>query len=115
MPHRLVLDVLGRTLAAFDDDSRIPCFGFGDVATGAANVFSFMPRGAPVGGLASVRSRYREIASSVVLHGPTSFGPVIRQAGRLAAESGDFTVLLLMADGQVSAEHEAETVDASAL
>jgi E3 ubiquitin-protein ligase RGLG len=47
--------------------------------------------------------KYRTLAADVSLAGPTNFGPIIRQAMALCRASGNaFTVLLLLADGQVT-------------
>lgn len=29
-PYEQAISIIGKTLAAFDDDNLIPCFGFGD-------------------------------------------------------------------------------------
>lgn len=102
-PYQRVLGVIARTLAPFDDDGLIPCFGFGDATTGDAAVFSFFPDGAPARGANAMLSRYSELAPAVTLAGPTSFGPAIRAATACALRAGnEFTLLLLVADGQVT-------------
>jgi E3 ubiquitin-protein ligase RGLG len=104
--------ILGRTLQAFDDDGHVPCYGFGDTTTGDERVFSFFPAGRPASSFSEALGRYRTLVSTgpdgraqraVTLAGPTSFGPIIRQAAALTAASGNkFHVLLLIADGQVT-------------
>ena len=102
-PYQRVLGVIARTLAPFDDDGLIPCFGFGDATTGDAAVFSFFPDGAPARGANAMLSRYSELAPAVTLAGPTSFGPAIRAATACALRArNEFTLLLLVADGQVT-------------
>ena len=108
-PYERVLDVVARTLAPFDDDGLIPCYGFGDSTTGDAAVFSFFPDNAPARGGAALLSRYRQLAPTVALAGPTSFGPAIRAATACALRNrNEFTLLLLVADGQVT--RSADTV-----
>jgi E3 ubiquitin-protein ligase RGLG len=122
-PYERAIRVIGRTLEAFDDDGLIPAFGFGDASTGDAAVFSLLPGGAPARGCAALLERYRQLAPSVTLAGPTSFGPAIRAAAAATVASGnEFTILLLLADGQVTrsadvppgqlSPQEADTVDA---
>ena len=102
-PYERVLDVVARTLAPFDDDGLIPAYGFGDGSTGDAAVFSFFPDNAPARGGAALLSRYRQLAPTVALAGPTSFGPAIRAATACALRNrNEFTLLLLVADGQVT-------------
>lgn len=104
--------ILGRTLQAFDDDGLVPCYGFGDASTGDERVFSFFPGNRPASSFGEALERYRALVSTgpdgrapraVNLAGPTSFGPIIRQAAKLTVDSGNqFHVLLLVADGQVT-------------
>eukprot|EP01026_Neomeris_dumetosa_P039638 TRINITY_DN3258_c0_g1_i8.p1 TRINITY_DN3258_c0_g1~~TRINITY_DN3258_c0_g1_i8.p1 ORF type:complete len:312 (+),score=46.35 TRINITY_DN3258_c0_g1_i8:95-1030(+) len=86
-----------------DEDSMIPCFGFGDVTTHDQHVFSFYEAEEQQRGLEKLLKRYRQITPHVKLSGPTSFGPMIRQAIRIVRESGcQYHVLLIIADGQVT-------------
>lgn len=107
------LSIIARTLAAFDDDNLIPCYGFGDTTTGDRAVFSFFPEDRPANGLHGAVMRYRQIAPHVQLAGPTSFAPLIKQAMRLVVESGmQYHILVIIADGQVTPTCMAPTVDA---
>ncbi|XP_022734072.1 E3 ubiquitin-protein ligase RGLG4-like isoform X2 [Durio zibethinus] len=64
-PYEKAISIIGKTLAPFDEDNLIPCFGFGD--------------------------------------GPTSYAPVIDTAIDIVENSGgQFHVLLIIADGQVT-------------
>jgi E3 ubiquitin-protein ligase RGLG len=130
--YEQTMAILGRTLQSFDDDGLVPCYGFGDSTTNDDSVFSFFPGDRPASSFGEALSRYRTLVSTgpdgksgraVKLAGPTSFGPVIRQAAALTAASGNqFHVLLLIADGQVTrsadvpegelSPQERDTVDA---
>ena len=61
-------------------------------------------------GLDEVLIRYNEFASQVQMSGPTNFAPVIRKAMSIVKETGQFHVLVLIADGQV--DKRKETIDA---
>ncbi|CAI0456434.1 unnamed protein product [Linum tenue] len=122
-PYEQAISIIGKTLAAFDEDNLIPCYGFGDATTHDQDVFSFYPDERFCNGFEEVLSRYREIAPSLRLAGPTSFAPVIEKAMTIVEESGgQYHVLLIIADGQVTrsvdTEHgrlspqEQKTVDA---
>jgi hypothetical protein len=65
------------------------------------HLFSFLPGDQPCQGLEQVLWRYRELAPCVRLAGPTSFAPAIQQATQIVASSGQYHILLLIADGQV--------------
>eukprot|EP00877_Chromochloris_zofingiensis_P001497 jgi/Chrzof1/11348/Cz05g33090.t1 len=102
-PYEEAISIIGRTLASFDDDQLIPCYGFGDVTTQDKSVFSFMPNDDPCQGLDAVLWRYRDLAPRVKLAGPTSFAPAIHRAMNIVADSGgQYHILLLIADGQVT-------------
>lgn len=102
-PYLTALSLIARTLESFDADNLIPCYGFGDVSTRAQAVFSLQPGNQPSQGLQNLLLTYRRVVSSIQLSGPTSFGPLILQAMREVYFSQmQFTVLLIVADGQIS-------------
>ncbi|OIV90143.1 hypothetical protein TanjilG_01597 [Lupinus angustifolius] len=122
-PYEQAISIIGKTLAAFDEDNLIPCFGFGDASTHDQDVFSFYPDERICNGFEEVLSRYREIVPHIRLAGPTSFAPVIEIAMTIVEQSGgQYHVLVIIADGQVTrsvdTEHgrlspqEQKTVDA---
>jgi len=117
-PYLVTLSLVARTLEAFDDDHLIPCYGFGDSSTGADAVFSLKAGNEPARGLEDLLMTYRQVTPHINLAGPTSFAPIIRQAMRDVFYSGmQFTVLLIVADGQISPscvqDTEKAIVDAS--
>ncbi|KAH7670638.1 putative E3 ubiquitin ligase protein [Dioscorea alata] len=102
-PYEQAISIIGRTLSPFDDDDLIPCFGFGDATTHDQSVFNFSPDLRPCHGFSEVLSRYREILPHLKLSGPTSFAPIIETAMNIVAQSGgQYHVLLIIADGQVT-------------
>lgn len=102
-PYESAMTIIARTLESFDDDHLIPCYGFGDSTTQDRSVFSFYPNNEPAHGLQSLVQRYQQLAGLVVLSGPTSFAPLIKQAMRDVFSSGmRYHILLIIADGQVS-------------
>ena len=46
-------------------------------------------------------SRYRQVAADVKMAGPTSFAPIIDQACEIVRSEKSYTILLILADGQV--------------
>lgn len=122
-PYEQAISIIGKTLAAFDEDNLIPCFGFGDASTHDQDVFSFYPDERICNGFEEVLSRYREIVPNIKLAGPTSFAPIVETAMTIVEQSGgQYHVLVIIADGQVTrsidTEHgrlspqEQKTVDA---
>ncbi|KAJ0828713.1 putative von Willebrand factor, type A, copine, von Willebrand factor A-like domain superfamily [Helianthus annuus] len=102
-PYEQAISIIGQTLAAFDEDNLIPCFGFGDASTHDHGVFSFYPDLRPCQGFEDVLRRYREIVPQLKLSGPTSFASIIEMAITIVEESGgQYHVLLIIADGQVT-------------
>ncbi|KAI5083505.1 hypothetical protein GOP47_0003248 [Adiantum capillus-veneris] len=102
-PYEQSIEILGRTMSAFDDDNLIPCFGFGDATTGDHSVFSFHANGQPCHGFEEVLTRYKEIVPHLHLSGPTSFAPIIKVGMDIVEQSGgQYHVLLIIADGQVT-------------
>uniref|UniRef100_A0A6N2MNG4 VWFA domain-containing protein n=1 Tax=Salix viminalis TaxID=40686 RepID=A0A6N2MNG4_SALVM len=123
-PYEQAISIIGKTLAAFDEDNLIPCFGFGDAFTHATannkhfslaasthdqDVFSFYPDERFCNGFEEVLSQYREIVPNLRLAGPTSFAPVIEMAMTIVEKSGgQYHVLLIIADGQVTRSVDTE-------
>ncbi|CAL9050553.1 unnamed protein product [Musa banksii] len=102
-PYEQAISIIGRTLSAFDEDNLIPCFGFGDASTHDQEVFSFYPDNRPCNGFEEALERYRELVPNLRLAGPTSFAPIIETAiGIVDNTHGQYHVLLIIADGQVT-------------
>uniref|UniRef100_A0A0D9X9A0 VWFA domain-containing protein n=1 Tax=Leersia perrieri TaxID=77586 RepID=A0A0D9X9A0_9ORYZ len=122
-PYEQAISIIGRTLARFDEDNLIPCYGFGDATTHDQKVFSFFPDNRPCDGFEQAVNRYRQIVPQLRLAGPTSFAPMIETAiGIVDSSGGQYHVLLIIADGQVTrsvdtgngqlSPQERETIDA---
>ncbi|XP_059640599.1 E3 ubiquitin-protein ligase RGLG2 isoform X2 [Cornus florida] len=108
-PYQHAISIIGKTLAAFDEDNLIPCFGFGDASTHDQDVFSFHPDERFCNGFEEVLSRYREIVPHLKLAGPTSFAPIIEMAMTIVEQSGgQYHVLVIIADGQVTRSVDTE-------
>jgi E3 ubiquitin-protein ligase RGLG len=105
-PYQEVIALIGRTLSAFDDDGIIPAYGFGDSRTTNKSVFSL--GAGPCHGFEEVLSRYDQAATGVTLSGPTSFVPIIETAIQYVKEHKQYTILLIVADGQVNDVKETE-------
>jgi len=100
-PYQTVIHVIGRTLQAFDDDQKIPVFGFGDALTKDKDVFPFYPN-KPAFGLQDVLNRYTHITPGIQLAGPTSFVPIIKEAIKIVQQDKSYHILVIVADGQVT-------------
>ncbi|KAI8533571.1 hypothetical protein RHMOL_Rhmol10G0020800 [Rhododendron molle] len=108
-PYEQALSIIGKTLAAFDEDNLIPCYGFGEASTHAQEVFSFYPDERFCNGFEEVLSRYKEIVPHLRLAGPTSFAPIIEMAMTIVDQSGgQYHVLVIIADGQVTRSVDTE-------
>ncbi|QCD96149.1 Copine [Vigna unguiculata] len=102
-PYEKAISIIGKTLAPFDDDNLIPCFGFGDATTHDQEVFSFHTDHSPCHGFEEVLACYQKIVPNLKLSGPTSYAPVIEAAIDIVEKSrGQFHVLVIVADGQVT-------------
>ncbi|XP_022729328.1 E3 ubiquitin-protein ligase RGLG2-like [Durio zibethinus] len=108
-PYEQAISIIGKTLSSFDEDNLIPCFGFGDASTHDQEVFSFYPDERFCNGFEEVLSRYRETVPNLRLAGPTSFAPIIEMAITIVEQSGgQYHVLLIIADGQVTRSVDTE-------
>jgi len=104
-PYQTVIKILGNTLAPFDDDNLIPCYGFGDSITKDKQVFALDPN--PCRGFQEILTSYSVTVPRITLSGPTSFAPLIYQAIHKVKESGGgYHILLIIADGQVTSEQD---------
>lgn len=107
-----------------DEDNVIPVFGFGDEMTGDHSVFALSDDlvrqpGYP---FESIRARYRQVVPNVVMAGPTSFAPIINKAVGIVNQTGEYHILVIIADGQVTrsvdipahavSKNEKDTIDA---
>uniref|UniRef100_A0A6M2FDF9 Copine C-terminal domain-containing protein n=1 Tax=Populus davidiana TaxID=266767 RepID=A0A6M2FDF9_9ROSI len=102
-PYEKAISIIGKTMAPFDEDNLIPCFGFGDATTHDQEVFSFHSDHSPCNGFEEVLACYKKIVPNLRLSGPTSYGPVIEAAIDIVEKSkGQYHVLLIIADGQVT-------------
>ncbi|XP_058763546.1 E3 ubiquitin-protein ligase RGLG4-like [Vicia villosa] len=102
-PYEKAISIIGKTLAPFDDDNLIPCFGFGDATTHDQQVFSFHSDHSPCHGFEEVLECYKKVVPNLKLSGPTSYAPVIEAAIDIVEKShGQFHVLVIIADGQVT-------------
>ncbi|XWS10470.1 hypothetical protein CRYUN_Cryun39dG0082500 [Craigia yunnanensis] len=102
-PYEKAISIIGKTLAPFDEDNLIPCFGFGDATTHDTEVFSFHNDHSSCNGFEEVLACYKKIVPNLRLAGPTSYGPVIDAAIDIVEKSGgQFHVLVIIADGQVT-------------
>ncbi|XAR56929.1 hypothetical protein NMG60_11037592 [Bertholletia excelsa] len=102
-PYENAISIIGRTLASFDEDNLIPCFGFGDSTTHDQEVFSFHVDHSPCHGFEEVLACYKKIVPNLRLSGPTSFAPIIEATMDIVEKSGgQFHVLVIIADGQVT-------------
>ncbi|PIM98066.1 hypothetical protein CDL12_29456, partial [Handroanthus impetiginosus] len=102
-PYEKAISIIGKTLAPFDEDNLIPCFGFGDATTHDQEVFSFHTDHSSCHGFEEVLACYKRILPNLRLSGPTSYGPVVDAAVDIVEKSrGQYHVLVIIADGQVN-------------
>ncbi|KAF7141922.1 hypothetical protein RHSIM_Rhsim06G0244700 [Rhododendron simsii] len=102
-PYEKAISIIGKTLAPFDEDNLIPCFGFGDSTTHDQEVFSFHNDHSPCHGFEEVLACYKKIVPNLRLSGPTSYAPVVEAAVDIVEKSGgQYHILVIVADGQVT-------------
>ncbi|CAK9179672.1 unnamed protein product [Ilex paraguariensis] len=102
-PYEKAISIIGKTIAPFDEDNLIPCFGFGDATTHDQEVFSFHSDHSPCHGFEEVKACYNKLVPNLRLSGPTSYAPVVDAAIDIVEKSGgQYHVLVIIADGQVT-------------
>ena len=89
-PYQKVIYAMGQCLEEFDDDHKIPAFGFGDSVTRDKGIFSINSGGGACHGFEQVLSAYADKVKEVTLSGPTNFAPLISAATRIAKKSKSF-------------------------
>eukprot|EP01025_Chloroclados_australasicus_P059379 TRINITY_DN7505_c0_g1_i1.p1 TRINITY_DN7505_c0_g1~~TRINITY_DN7505_c0_g1_i1.p1 ORF type:complete len:319 (-),score=33.02 TRINITY_DN7505_c0_g1_i1:769-1725(-) len=95
-----VLALLGKMLKGFNEDGQLPVYGFGDRSTEDKLVFPFMNGDEQLEGFDSVIDRYRWLAPSIELYGPTSFAPLLIRSTQLVEQSGlYYHMLIIIASG----------------
>lgn len=109
-PYQKVISIIGQTLEPFDDDNIIPAYGFGDSVTLGDKVFPLFRDQTMCRGFKDVLECYSNMASKLVLSGPTNFAPLIHQAIEIVKRKGTYHILIVIADGQVNEEEL--TIDA---
>lgn len=85
-PYQKVIQILGKTLEAFDTDGKIPAFGFGDSKTKDRRVFPFSAQGY-CDGFNDVLDKYNEVLKTIQLSGPTNFAPLIKEAIKIVKQT----------------------------
>lgn len=106
-PYQQVIEILGQTLECFDDDKIIPAFGFGDIATKDQAIFPLKMSGECVG-FQQVLETYNTVTPTVKLHRPTNFAPLIYKAIQIVEQTKKYHILVIVADGQVTAEEDTQ-------
>ncbi|EFA85793.1 hypothetical protein PPL_01023 [Heterostelium album PN500] len=104
-PYQEAIAIVGETLSVFDDDNLIPVYGFGDSRTTDKSVFKFTTD-RPCFGFQEVLNTYNEITPLISLSGPTSFAPLIREAINIVAQTRQYHILVIIADGEVTVVNE---------
>jgi hypothetical protein len=114
-PYQHVIQTIGKTLAAFDADQKIPVFGFGDNVSRGHSIFSLNPQDT-VNGIChtfnDVIDKYNRMTPLIKLGGPTNFAPIIRKSIEIVTKEKSFHILIIIADGEVSRTSKQETINA---
>jgi hypothetical protein len=97
---------VGEVLIDYDTDKMVPVLGFGALLPSGQVSHCFNVNGEPqpfVHGVDGVLSAYRRCLSTVRLHGPTNFAPVIRYVSNAARALQDtYSILLIITDGEIT-------------
>ena len=101
-PYIRVMDIMGRTLERFDDDHLIPVYGFGDRETGDRKVFNINSEQQPCRGIQEAIAMYKKTVPTLVLSGPTSFVPLVKESIEIVKRTKQYHILVIICDGQVT-------------
>ena len=97
-PYSITTHAIGETLFSLDSNHSIDLLAFGDEQTRGVSVRSF---GREISSVEQAVGAYEAEAASVVLSGPTNFGPAIRYAIQKYQETLSHQILVIITDGNV--------------
>ena len=64
----------------------------------------------PCKGFQEVLTCYKNVVQKITMSGPTNFVPIINKAIEIVKMTGEYHILVIIADGQVSDEHDQVSV-----
>ena len=64
----------------------------------------------PCKGFHEVLSCYKEVVQRITMSGPTNFVPIITKSIEIVKMTGQYHILVIIADGQVSDKHDQVSV-----
>ena len=104
--YQLVMKIMCDTLSSFDEDQKIPVFGFGDLHTKDHSVFPMHDEKGWAYGIDGVLETYNKTVlrfggGELKMSGPTSFVPIINKAIEIVKETGQYHILIIVGDGMV--------------
>lgn len=111
-PYQKVLQILGKTLSFISSDHLIHSYGFGDAQTRDHSVFPLTSDETSCNDYRQVINAYTRAVKSVELDGPTNFAPIIDKAIEYCQRTGQYHILIILVDGQVSPHCEQSSVEA---
>ena len=107
--YQRAIKEIGQILIAYDNDKVVPSFGFGASIQGTTkHCFPLSLEGTPnVPSWEGTLQAYQKCLKSVELSGPTNFSPLIKTVKAIVQENFNknplnYTVLLIITDGQIS-------------